>query len=187
MGIKKTLSFTLIEIVVVVGVIGLVLPALFAIVFSILQQQTKIIRLQEIKKQGDFVLGTFKTEIKNSAVSIHSGQPPTDINKVCLSTTVESAGYFKDRNNNWFRFYVPAGTTKIASQSASGSIDLTNDKVLINNFSISCYKTGDYSPAIVDIKYDICYNNGSSCTSIRPEENAILTYQTKVKLRIIDF
>ena len=186
MGIKKSLSFTLIEVVVVIGVIGLVLPALFTIVFAILQQQTKIIRLQEVKKQGDFILGTIKTEIKNSAISIHSGQPPTDLNKVCQTTSVEVAAYFKDRNGYWFRFYLSEGT-KIASESASGLSDLTNDKVLINSFSINCYKPGDYSPAIVDIKYELCYNNGAVCTSSRPEENAILTYQTKIKLRVIDF
>ena len=187
MGIRKFLSFTLIEIVVVIGVIGLVLPALFAIVFTILQQQTKIIRLQEVKKQGDFVLGTIKTEIKNSVISIHSNQPLTDLNKVCQTTSVEEAAYFKDRNSNWFRFYVPSGATKIASESASGSSDLTNNKVLIDNFRINCYKPGDYSPAIVDIKYKICYNNGTVCSSSRPEENVTLTYQTKIKLRVIDF
>ncbi len=187
MGIKKSLSFTLIETVVVVGVIALVLPSLFAIVFAILQQQTKIIRLQEVKKQGDFVLGTIKTEIKNSAVSIHSDEPSTDLNKICQTMAVEEAAYFKDRNSNWFRFYTPLGTTKIASESAAGSSDLTNDKVLINDFSINCYKTSDYSSAIVDIKYEICYNNGTVCSSSRPEENVTLTYQTKIKLRVIDF
>jgi len=187
MGIRKFLSFTLIEIMVVIGVIGLVLPALFTIIFAILQQQTKIIRIQEVKRQGDFVLGVIKTEIKNSAISIHSGLPLTDLNKVCQTMFVEEAACFKDRNGNWFRFYIPSGTTRIASISASGFSDLTNDKVIINDFSINCYKPGDYSPAIVDIKYKICYNNGDSCSSSRPEENMTITYQTKIKLRVIDF
>ncbi|NMB83755.1 hypothetical protein GYA28_00520 [Candidatus Roizmanbacteria bacterium] len=191
MGIKPYLkrSFTLIESLVVVGVIGLVLPAIFSITFIIIQQQTKIIRLQEVKKQGDFVINTVENLIRNNAVSIHSTYPFTDDNEICDNPAVgaaEEAAYFKDKFGQRFRFFVPAGTTKVASESADGSsIDLTNSDIRVEpaTFKIRCYKPSAYSSSIVEISFNICYAVGSSCTSSRPEETATLDYQTKVVLK----
>ncbi|PIY70331.1 hypothetical protein COY89_01780, partial [Candidatus Roizmanbacteria bacterium CG_4_10_14_0_8_um_filter_36_36] len=72
---KKWLAFTLIETVVVIGVIGLVLPVLFTILFVILQQQSKLNRLQQVKKNGDFVLSILEKTIKNRANSIYENTP----------------------------------------------------------------------------------------------------------------
>ena len=73
MGIKinfQKKGFTLIEMVVVVGVIGFVLPILFAIVFLIIQQQARIYSLQEVKKQGDQALFSMRGTVKQYAEKI---------------------------------------------------------------------------------------------------------------------
>ena len=181
--IKK--GFTLIEVLVVVSVISLVLPAVFTIVFLILRQQAKVYVLQEVKRQGDFVLNNMRTTIKNNAVTVHSGVP-TSANQVCNSVGSSSVAgttlYFKDSLNNYF-WYTSDGT-KIASNSSipSTTTDLTGSKVNIpagTPLTISCFRGGSFSAPIISVSYGISYNT----TSLRTEDNASFDYKTKIQLR----
>lgn len=191
MGIKK--GFTFIEIVVVIGVIGLALPALFAIVFAILQQQTKIMRLSEVKRQGDNVLVMIQNTIRNYATEIYSDTGLTI--KECDSTinphtsNTGSNFYLKDKYNNSIRFYLQTVGSDIfiASDSArpfsapATTQQLTTNKVTITtptNF-ISCQRSATYSPPIITINFKVQYKT----TSTRVEDTASLNYQTSIKLR----
>ena len=184
-SIRQKKCFTLIEMIVVIATIGLVLPALFSIIFSILQQQVKIQRLSIVKREGDYVLNVMENTIRNYGESIHSATPPTESNKICQSSSLENASYFKDKFGNWFRFYLNT-TNSISSESSvlnngsRGSVSLISSQTKITNFSIQCYRTSLYSPPVVNISFTIEYNT----TSLRVEEKVTpLTYQTKVKLR----
>jgi len=184
-SIRQKKCFTLIEMIVVIATIGLVLPALFSIIFSILQQQVKIQRLSIVKREGDYVLNVIENTIRNYGESIHSATPPTESNKICQSSSLENASYFKDKFGNWFRFYLNT-TNSISSESSvlnnglPGSVSLNSSQTKITNFSIQCYRTSLYSPPVVNISFTIEYNT----TSLRVEEKVTpLTYQTKVKLR----
>jgi type II secretory pathway pseudopilin PulG len=184
-SMRQKKSFTLIEMIVVIATIGLVLPTLFAIIFSILQQQVKIQRLSIVKREGDYVLNIMENIIRNYGESIHSATPPTESNKICQSSSLENASYFKDKFGNWFRFYLDT-TNSISSESSvlnngsPGSVSLNSSQTKITNFSIQCYKTSLYSPPVVNISFTIEYNT----TSLRVEEKVTpLTYQTKVKLK----
>jgi len=177
-------SFTLIEITVVIATVVLVLPALFTIVFSILQQQVKIQRLSIVKREGDYILSIIQNTIRNYAESIHSDIPTND-NKICESTTLVNASYFKDKFGNWFRFYLDSNDS-ISSQSSilnngsQGLVLLNSPQTKISNFSIQCYQTALYSPPVVNIGFTIEYKTAS----LRSDEKATsLTYQTKIKLR----
>jgi len=176
-------AFTLIETIIVVGITGLILPVVFSIVFVILQQQTKIIRLQEVKKQGDFVLSNIKTAIRNNAVEIYTDRALTDQKCHDLNLYDGSGGnnfYFKDKVGRWFNFYLD--NDKISSGSslfAGNPQDLTNDKVIVSNFSIKCAKQSIYSPALVTLSIALSFNT----TSTRPEDTAQLTYNTNIKLK----
>ena len=190
---KKNKGFTLIEMIVVISTIALSLPILFSIVFTILQQQTKIYRLTEVKRQGDYVLNTMENLIKNYAASVHSSQPPSENNKICQWQNEQTInGYFLDKFGSYFRFcrsntgsncdadgnYI-ASFSSILNNGNSQTIPLNNDKVRISDFLLTCYQTNPYSPPVVGISFIIYYNT----TSTRPEDKAQMTYQTKVKLR----
>ena len=183
-SIRQKKCFTLIEMIVVIATIGLVLPALFAIIFSILQQQVKIQRLSIVKREGDYVLNVMENTIRNYGESIHSATPPTESNKICQSSSLENASYFKDKFGNWFRFYLDT-TNSISSESSvlnngsPGSVSLNSSQTKITNFSVQCYRTALYSPSVINISFTISYNTSSS----RVEETASFNYQTKVKLK----
>lgn len=189
-------SFTLIETIVVVAVIGLTLPVLFAIIFTLMRQQVKIYRLSQVKREGDYVINLMENTIKNRAIIIYKSAVLNDTNIVCKNVgnyTLSSTDnlYFLDEDKHWFG-YEYDGSSKIASKSADLfnppnilTFPLTSTKTKVSNFSISCSRNSLYSSASILLGFDICYNTGSgNCTSTRPEEiTSILHYQTRIKLR----
>lgn len=167
MGIKNSYkSFTLIEVIVVVGTVSLLLPILFNILFILFNQQLRIKKLAVVKREGDYILNQLKNNIENYAVSIHNETN----NEICRSNTIESitfTSYFKTKFNSWFRYYLDS-SNKIASQSSqiSSTIFLNSDSVKIENFSLTCYRTNNFSPPIIIVNFDICYNdNYSNCNA----------------------
>lgn len=185
--LRSNTSFTLIEAVVVIGVISIALPALFAIIFVILQQQIKINRLQQVKKEGDFILAAMMTTIKNNARAIYKEAAFT--NEECGNNEtlypvsypdVPDLGtnfYFKDKNGNRFNYYLSSGA--ISSASATVTMLLTSTKVSVDTFQISCNRSAAFSTPTVSISLTVKYNTAST----RPEETASLTYNTRIKLK----
>ena len=170
---------------VVVTVVALILPAVFAIVFTILQQQAKIYSLQEVKQQGDFVLNNIRVNLKNSAISIHSAVPPTSANRVCATTGSSfSSGqlYFADKYNNYFWYSSDASSIASNSSIAGATVALTGSKVKPTSgtpLSIQCYRGATFAAPITSISYGVTFNT----TSTRPEDTTSFTYNTKVQLR----
>lgn len=161
--------------VVVIGVISVVLPALFAILFTVLQQQLKIYALQEMKRQGDNALVAIETTIKNNAVGIYADEAFATAKCTTTGSYYQTAGRFiiKDRNGKWFEYVDDLG--HLASNSAAPRMRLTTDKVTISNFSISCNKgqTSPYISPLITISFDIRHNSNIYT----------MHYQTKIKLR----
>ena len=121
--------------------------------------------------------------IRNSAIGIYKLDVIDDLNIVCRDDLSSySNPYFLDEDKQFFRYRLVG--TKIASESAHPA-DLTSSKIVVTNFSISCYKKSIYSPASILLGFDICYDTGSGgCASTRPEEaTPTLHYQTRIKLR----
>jgi len=202
MGITKK-AFTFIEIVVVIGVIGMSLPILFTIIFAITNQTLKVQRLSEVKKQGDYAINVIENTIRGYAVKIYDKDTILDEDEKCkdIDSSHSSNGtdfYIKDISGKYFNFQLT--DSKIASESADPtdpdfdpvsdpvSVDLTSDKVFIKDFAIQCNRNTTAYPPIISISFNICYKNplsavGEECIFTRAEETASLYYQTKIKLR----
>lgn len=180
-------SFTLIETIVVVAVIGMTLPVLFAIIFTLMRQQVKIYRLSQIKRGGDYVINLMENVIKDKAVTIHTNTPPSDANIICKNVGTSASGtslYFLDKNKQWFGYLATGNSVASTSANLASPINLTSSKIIVSNFSIYCSRNSIYSPASILLGFDICYDTGSGiCTSIRPEEVTSMHYQTRIKLR----
>lgn len=181
-----TRSFTFIETIITVGIIGLVLPALFGIVFIILQQQVKTLRLTQVKREGDFILTIIEDTLNNYATEVYSDQALTlkkcDTTGSSYSSVDGSSFYFKDRYGNWLQFKrkVNGSVDSVASSSAAVSeVFLSSDKVTITSLSMSCLRSATYSTPIVDVRFAVSYNTAST----RQEEVASLNYQTNIKLK----
>jgi len=185
-------AFTLIEAIVAVGVVGMVLPVFFSIVFLIMRQQLRIAAVKEIKRQGDFVLNNMETTIRNCAQTIHNYKAApivsavlTDNNRVCdviHGSAFDQTVTFKDRFGNGFRYIISGN--RVASDSANAAtVNLTNSKVKVEpNGSlpfIQCAITNPYSPPIVTVNYKISYKTSGSAL----ESNVSLVFQSKIKLK----
>ena len=197
MGITKK-AFTFIEIVVVIGVISISLPVLFTIIFAITNQTLKVQRLSEVKKQGDYAINIIENTIRGYAVKIYSEDALTNEKCNTSGSTFPSDPsdgtnfYIKDISGKYFNFQL-TDSNKIASESSDlinpvSVVDLTSDKVLIENFEIQCNRNTTAYPPIISISFNICYKNPTSappgnCIFTRTEETASLYYQTKIKLR----
>lgn len=196
MRVKK--GFTFVELLIVISIIGIVLPAFFGIIFVLLRQQVLVYRLSEVKRQGDYALNLMENTIRNSAVSVHKDStlqeddPPAILNNRLCDTTLLDTIYpsspavrFKDKYDNWF--YYGLSSEKIASSSGRGgsainTAELTNGSASITNLSITCRQSTDFSTSVVGIEFDIGYRLANGITPM-PEERATLHYQTKIKLR----
>lgn len=215
MGINHILSqkkhgFTLIEILVVIGVVAIALPVMFAIIYSIMRAQIRLYRLTEVKRQGDFVINSVSSTIRNNAVAIYSkfdfttpicttaGAPYVDQNPLNHNSSPTDAGglFFKDKTSTdkWFRFYY--NNAQIAS--ASGTmiagvqtiVGLNSARVMVSNFVIQCARQNIVSPPIVQVSFDICFNVGTSSAQQCQNQNGraeettpTIHYQTNIVLK----
>ena len=180
-------GFTLLETMIVIGIISLILPLIFSIVFSITRQQAKVYVLSTVKREGDNALSVIENLIRTNAIGIYSDQ--TLSSKVCTTASYDggngSSFYFSDKDGNWFNFKTTIDTNllKIASNSSTlnTAIDLTSTKnTQISAFNISCDQTSSTSSPIISIQFTIAQKQ---TTSTRIEDLASLNYSTKIKLR----
>jgi type II secretory pathway pseudopilin PulG len=182
----KKPGFTFIEVLVVFSIVALVVPSIFAIIFAVLREQTKILRLSTAKREGDYALNIMGSVIRNRALSIHSDSPTDDTNQVCRKVESVSAGslYFKDDTGAWFGYYSSSNKISSASSVIATPLVLNSANTYIDNFSIGCERSAAYSYPAVSISFDICYKTQTgNCSSTRPEEISTLHYQSKVSLR----
>lgn len=185
MGVKTEKSFSLIEMVIVVGVIGLVLPILFAIVFLIMQQQVRIYSLQEVKKQGDEALFSIKNTVRQygKTVSNPTLYPYPTIVDICpvyptpMLTPMPFLHVY-DEDGVGFTYGLTPGDN-IASNSAQNNITdllLTGNTVTISNLEFNCFRTNQFSPPIISVNYRV--------TKAGTEPNPpYMNYGTKFQLK----
>ena len=188
---KNKKSFTFVETLVVMSVLGLIFPILFTTFFVILRQQLKINRLTEVKRQGDSIVRILEETIKNNAFKIYNnsdteicdaeGLIPEDIPAYFLNK-YNSSFYLDYSDPNLFISY-EADPLSPAPAFTFPSGQLNSSKVLISSFSISCKREAQYTSPLVSINFSICYNINETCNSAKPEETAMLEYQTNIKLR----
>lgn len=209
-------SFTLIEVLVVVGVMSIVLPTLFAIFFIIIRQQIRIFAVAEVKRQGDYVNTIIETAIRNNGFQIFdddpysgsanilcgaAGTPYTNI--LIDNTTTPDIKYFnfEDKYGNPFNFTWTQSALGANILSINPRINpnnpsapplpfaagnLNNSKVSISSITMTCSRSSRYSSPIVTVSYDICYIGSQTDCVPVGEEYIDLFYTTSITIRNID-
>jgi len=185
-------SFTFIETLVVISVLGLVFPIMFSILFVILQQQLRIFRLTEVKRQGDYIVSFLENTIKDNAYTIYNDDPTEicEASDVALFPHIGDVSSFKDKYNSSFSLNYDSANLEVFTDSifpaptfSFPSGQLNSSKVIISSFLLTCNRASIFSAPLVSLNFSICYNLNGSCTSSRPEEEVSLNYQTNIKLR----
>ena len=150
------------------------MPAGFAMFMANLRAQTKVLVLQQVKRNGDAALDTMETLVKIQGQSLEQ----IDGTQVCSTSGSSYTGdiYFVDPDGQRFMFH--ALTERIASESATTAY-LTSNRVTISNFVMSCSRESQFTAPLVSISFDV----QQAQTTTRAEEAASLSYQTKIRLR----
>ena len=155
---------SIIELVVVIGLISLLSLAMSAIMLTTIVSSNRVRRLTQIKQAGDIALNQVQTLIRNSR----------QIN-------------FCDSDNNILTTKNPdGGTTDIlveedlgASRLASNSgVYMTPNNLTIANFDITC-EPNDTEPLLIKMSFDMTQTNSSGNT----RENASIHFETTTGIR----
>ncbi len=170
-------GFTLLELLVSVGVVGLVSVVLSQTFFATTRTNTKTELLQDVKQNGDYAMDIIGRMIRNarSVTSLCSASGSTDI----LVTIVNP-----DYRFTTFSCVLDSGVTRIASVSASSTVYVTSSNLTLGSscttaaFSATCTKP-EGQPAIVTVSYILSQKG----TPQYLFERASVTFQSSFGLR----
>jgi len=161
MGIITRKSFTLIELVVAIGVLGLILPSLFSIFFTMVRQQIVLMSYQIVKQQGDSAQRNIKNILQNRTLYItDQTYTATDICPLPLTPTPTHSPdiYITDKDGRPIHLYQNTVSSVVTISSSSGLLKtyhLTSKDVTISNVEFTCYRVNEFSPVIVSTKFTV--------------------------------
>jgi prepilin-type N-terminal cleavage/methylation domain-containing protein len=183
-------GFTFVEVVVVLAILGIMMPVVFSILFTVAKQQSKIYKLSEAKQQGDFALAFMKSYIRDYGERIYKEDSFT--NEACtnveypdndhISTT--GTNFFftkKDTANDYFQFTLDGTSERLVFNDDGTKQDLTTGNVKVTNFSIACLRKTTTSLPFVIVSFTIYYT--ADLSTAKPEDIAVIDYKGIVKLR----
>jgi len=170
--VNKNKGFTLVEILVVVGILGIIAVVASTIFFTTLRSSGKTKVLTKVKQNGDYALSVMERLIKDSQEVVTN----TD-NKICES----GMNYlkFKRADGNTIEFgCLEEGTAN--GRIASNSARLTSSEVKVDSCSFDCSWLGTkFYPKTVTIKFTLSQFGAT----VRPEEQATINFQTTISTR----
>jgi len=176
MEMKKN-GFTLIEIMVVVGILGIIAAIGSGAFFSILRGSTKTKTLQMVKQNGDYAISVMGRMIRNAR-------------KIEFPTITGESSFITIKNpdggTTTFKCCEVGFDALIASESGSlvcQDARLTSSEVKIENcsgvFNLLDVGQPGVKPAVVKINFNL----KQAGTASRPEEQAVVNFQTTITLR----
>lgn len=164
--VKKT-GFTLIEMLIVVGVLGIIAIIGTGTFFTLLKSSAKTKVLAEVKQNGSYALGVMERMIRNArSIVINSDT------QICETGMLK----IKIENPDGAETEFACEADKISSNSAS----LTSDKVVPSGCSFDC-EAGE--AGVKPDKVTIDFSLSQAGTDVRVEEEAMLDFHTTVILR----
>lgn len=150
-------AFTLIELMVTVGIIGLVVVSATGLFFFTLKGGKKADIQSKIKQNGDYAINVMKTMIRNAE----------QINPPCASSMTSIEIKNPDGGSTTFNIS--------SNQVASSGAGLTSNEFVASGLTFNCDSPVD-KPPTVSLSFTL------SKSGI-PEESISQTFQTSVSLR----
>lgn len=157
----KKNGFTLIELIVVTGILLIVGGISSGLLFSILKGSFKAAVIKETKQNGEYALSVMERAIRN-AVSVTPCENGVPSDYLTVTKGDGSTIEFSFSSDN------------IASSGAN---------LISEGFKVSSYKFECESEGGKPIQVKIEFTLEKSLTNIRAEEKTAISFQTKVRLR----
>lgn len=177
---NKLSGFTLIEVVIVIFIIGLFLTTLFSMFFLIIKSQARLVYLNEVKKNGDYLLNYLKYFLKNDVVKISSiGYNQEDCNfndkdKIyTISKSNSGHSFFLNSNNAIQENAIDVDGVYVPQET----FPLNSFKTRIKNLKFSCSQNNIHAPPLITVGFSIEYNYNNTIF-----ESISLNYRTNIKL-----
>jgi len=178
---EQSFGFTLVEILVVVGILGIIAVVASTIFFTTLRSSGKTKVLTTVKQNGDYALSVMERLIRDSEEVITNSD-----NKVCESGMKEIK--LKRIDGTMVEFAcLEEGTAN--GRIASNSARLTSSEVKVDSCSFDCScpvafpnctsQGTKFYPKTVTIKFTL----SQAGATVRPEEQATINFQTTVSTR----
>ncbi len=145
-------AFTLVEVIVVIGILALVLPIITTILFGVLRQQILVTRITEAKRQGDQAMGVIQTNVSQDAATIYR-TVGGGVAEVCnIPSSIETLDYFMDVTS--------VNKIEVTLSTIDGILRLngspiTNTKVTVTNLVMQCYRKALHTNPLVKISFAI--------------------------------
>ncbi len=177
--IKQSKGYTILEMLIVIAIVGVIMPAIFSILFVILQQQQKINEIVQTKRQGDYILSFMKEKIQREATGIRDA---TGTNPQCntAGSSYNLPMRFARATSQFWYSYSAEGLTHVdTAPNPDLSVQLHSDKIRVTQFGMECAKATADSRPIVSLSFTLQYVSPIVDTQLGTTE---LTYQTKIRL-----
>jgi len=168
---KTEQGFTLVEILVVIGLLGIIVAIGSNMFFTTLRSSSKSKILTTVKQNGDYALATIERLIRDSEKVITNSD-----GSLCVAGMNKIKT--KRLNGDEIEFSCEGeGTTD--SLIASNSARLTSSDVKVDSCSFDCSSQGEFYPQVVMINFTL----SQAAVTTRPEEQASLNFKATVTTR----
>lgn len=145
---NKNRGFTLVELLLYLGIVIIIIPAITGLVFVMLEARVKARAMNEINYQGDRVVRIINQAIRNSENVINPSKQNFSNN---LSLQVA------DASKNPTIFDLSNGRIRV-KEGVSSEIDLTNAQVTVSGLNFQ--NNGlENSPDSIQFQFQINFNN----------------------------
>lgn len=175
---KKNKGFTLIEILVTVGVLGIIAAFGTQMFLSILRNSKKTQVLTEIKQNGDYAINVMERMIRNAEKIIEPDDTCSSCNGHCSSCT-DIKIKNPDRSSTVFRCSSSPNNITLSTNGGPPD-DLINSKADVDfcNFNVTKGGVGVNPDTVV-----ISFTLSEPGVVTRPEDRALIEFKTSVTLR----
>ena len=168
---RQATGFTLIEILVAVGLLAIIAVIGSNMFFTTLRNSTKSKTLTTVKQNGDYALATIERLIRDSEKVITNSDGSlcaVGMNKIKTKRLDGSEVEFTCEGE---------GTAN--GLIASNSARLTSSDVKVDSCSFDCSSQGEFYPQVVAIDFTL----SQAAVTTRPEEQASVNFKTTVTTR----
>lgn len=159
-------GFSLIELVIVVGLITLLSLVIASIMLTTIVSSNRIRTITKVKQSGNYVLGQTQALLR-SAKSVSS----------CTTTSGAETGQISIVNFDGGQTEIALDDTDSTRIASNSGTFLTPANITVSNFTLTCLPS-ETEPTLVKLSFEL-----KDRVNTKDRENPILHFETSINLR----